>query len=266
MKSKNKKSKIDVLIFMHSIYSPAGELIEWVCKNNKSYKIYFWGVDNMDQLQNLKFDWLVVMGGFQNVDEEDKYPWLKTEKKLIAKAIQQKKIVLGICLGGQLLAEILGAQVGPLSHWELGWSEIKINCDASDNKSDSDISNTVGNYESSDDCKTAVYPLSTVIPKIRLEKVFQHHKYAFTIPSGAQSFARNPHFPNQGFILDDRVIGIQFHPEATKEWVRGCAQRLSHKGPFVQTKSQILEDLKFQEQSRLWFFELLNNLNNLKKI
>jgi len=58
-----------------------------------------------------QFDWLVILGGPMNVYEEQRYPWLTTEKKFIAEAIAQKKIVIGICLGAQLIADVLGARV-----------------------------------------------------------------------------------------------------------------------------------------------------------
>ncbi len=58
-----------------------------------------------------KIDWLVVMGGPMNIYEEDQYPWLTDEKKFIHQAIESQKTVLGICLGAQLIADVLGQHV-----------------------------------------------------------------------------------------------------------------------------------------------------------
>src|SRR3989304_8956916 len=57
------------------------------------------------------FDWLIIMGGSMSVYEEDKYPWLVPEKKFIADSIENKKILLGICLGSQLIADVIGGKV-----------------------------------------------------------------------------------------------------------------------------------------------------------
>ncbi len=57
------------------------------------------------------FDWLVILGGPMNIYEEKTYPWLIREKEFIGEAIAAKKIVLGICLGAQLIADVLGGKV-----------------------------------------------------------------------------------------------------------------------------------------------------------
>jgi GMP synthase-like glutamine amidotransferase len=67
------------------------------------------------------FDWLIVLGGPMNVYEEDKYSWLADEKRFIEKAVRQEKRVLGICLGAQLIATVLGAQVRRNPEREIGW-------------------------------------------------------------------------------------------------------------------------------------------------
>jgi GMP synthase-like glutamine amidotransferase len=63
-----------------------------------------------------EFDWFVVMAGPMNIYEDDKYPWLSKEKRFIRDAIASNKVVLGICLGGQLIAEVLGGKVQKISY------------------------------------------------------------------------------------------------------------------------------------------------------
>ena len=58
-----------------------------------------------------KFDWLIIMGGPMNIYEHSKYPWLIKEKKFIGDVINDGKVVLGICLGAQLMADVLGGRV-----------------------------------------------------------------------------------------------------------------------------------------------------------
>src|SRR5262245_30123602 len=57
------------------------------------------------------YDMLLVMGGEMNVYQEDQHPWLAVEIRAIQQAVQASKAVLGVCLGGQLLAKALGAKV-----------------------------------------------------------------------------------------------------------------------------------------------------------
>jgi len=78
------------------------------------------------------FDWLVVMGGPMNVYEESAYPWLAGEKRLIGDAIGRGRLVLGVCLGAQLIASVLGAAVYRNSHREIGWFPVNRGEDAGD--------------------------------------------------------------------------------------------------------------------------------------
>lgn len=72
-----------------------------------------------------EFDWLVVMGGPMGVYDEIKFPWLTEEKSFIGKSIKSGKIVLGICLGAQLIADVLGAGVFKNQYREIGWFPIE---------------------------------------------------------------------------------------------------------------------------------------------
>jgi GMP synthase-like glutamine amidotransferase len=73
---------------------------------------------------------LVVMGGPMNVDEDDRYPWLAPEKKLIAAHIAAGGRVFGVCLGGQLIARALGAPVTKNAQKEIGWHLVRIHLEA----------------------------------------------------------------------------------------------------------------------------------------
>ena len=70
---------------------------------------------------HLDFNWLIIMGGPMSVCDENRFPWLKDEKVFIKEAIQTGKIVLGICLGAQLIAAALDAPVYKNKHPEIGW-------------------------------------------------------------------------------------------------------------------------------------------------
>ncbi|MBI5582670.1 MAG: type 1 glutamine amidotransferase, partial [Deltaproteobacteria bacterium] len=71
------------------------------------------------------YDWLMVMGGSQHAWEESLHPWLVTEKAGMARALEHRKMILGICFGAQLLSEALGGRVFPQGQKEIGWYPVR---------------------------------------------------------------------------------------------------------------------------------------------
>jgi len=163
------------------------------------------------------FDWLVIMGGPMGVHDEDDYPWLKPEKLFIQTAIDHGKIILGVCLGAQLIAHVLGADVYQNSHREIGWFDIHPCAQAAD----------------------------TIFSSIlaRDLRVFHWHADTFDIPDGAVPLAQSAACRNQGFVKDDRIAGFQFHLETTRESARrlieNCKDELDG-SCYVQSEEQIL--------------------------
>jgi GMP synthase-like glutamine amidotransferase len=77
-------------------------------------------------------DWyngVIALGGSLNVDEEDRFPFLKAEKAMIRRVIEKDKPYLGFCLGHQLLADALGAQVGPNFRRSIGFIQGQVTRD-----------------------------------------------------------------------------------------------------------------------------------------
>lgn len=166
-------------------------------------------------------DWLIIMGGPMNIYEEKLYPWLNREKQFIEEAINAGKIVLGICLGAQLVADALGAKTYKNKYQEIGWFNI--------NKS-SEAENTI---------------LSTAIPE-QIE-VFHWHGETFDIPEGAIALAKSEACENQGFIMGDRIVGLQFHLETTlisaQELIKNCRGQLDG-STYVQSENEILSNIQ----------------------
>ncbi len=77
-----------------------------------------------------EFDWLIIMGGPMNIYEHYRYPWIVREKEFIRRSIDADKIVLGICLGAQLMADVLGGKVHRNEHKEIGWFPVRLTADA----------------------------------------------------------------------------------------------------------------------------------------
>lgn len=164
-----------------------------------------------------EFDWLVVVGGPMNVYEEERYPWLAQEKDLIRRAIDEGKVVLGICLGAQLTADVLGGRVRKNGHREIGWHPV--NLTPAGSKSD----------------------LFGLLPESFVP--LSWHGDTFDIPPGAVRMAESEGCANQAFQLG-RAIGLQVHLEATAEGIenliRNCSDELAGGGRFVQATVEIL--------------------------
>ncbi|MEE9338610.1 MAG: type 1 glutamine amidotransferase [Methylococcaceae bacterium] len=142
----------------------------------KGHKLSSTHLYNNQSLPLVKdIDWLIVMGGSMNIYEEELYPWLSSEKQFIKEAINAGKIVLGICLGAQLIADALGAKIYKNKYQEIGWFNIIKSLEAE---------NTI---------------LSTAIPE--QTEVFHWHSETFDIPEGAITLAKSEACENQGFIL-----------------------------------------------------------------
>lgn len=167
---------------------------------------------NMDD-----FDWLIVMGGAMGIFDEAANPWLAHEKHFIKTAIDAEKTVIGICLGAQLIAHVLGARVFPNPQREIGWYAI----------------------EPSDEISSSA--LGSVFHKPM--EVFHWHSDTFDLPEGAIPIGSSEACRQQGFVYNNTVIALQFHIETTATGVSGmlenCGDDLDE-SRFVQTGSHIL--------------------------
>lgn len=163
-------------------------------------------------------DVLIVMGGPMGVYDEDLYPWLATEKKLISDAIAAGKKIIGICLGAQLIACVLGAKVTRNVHREIGWFPLQIN-------------------------SASNHPVTTILAKCN--KVFHWHGDTFALPANAQLIASSQACENQAYIIDNQIYGFQFHLETTEKsasaLIKHCAEDLDN-STYVQTAEEILQD------------------------
>ncbi len=130
---------------------------------------------------------LIVLGGPMNLDEQQRYPHLSTELALIEQALTQDKPVLGICLGSQLLAHVLGASIHRLPCQEIGWYSLRCPASAA--------------------LDPVVAPLGEVSP------VFQWHGCGFDLPADAEHLASTESWANQAFRYGKHAYGFQFHLE-----------------------------------------------------
>ncbi len=164
-----------------------------------------------------ELDCLVVVGGPMSVWEEERHPWLRTEKRFIEACIRADKPVLGICLGAQLLANVLGARTYKGPHKEIGWF----------------------NVDTTHEGRRPAW-IDRTFPKHF--ETFLWHGDTFDLPQGAIHIARSDAFENQGFVWN-RILALQFHLEVRPAWVEMLAKRDAHElveAPYVQCARTVL--------------------------
>ncbi|MEH2165240.1 MAG: type 1 glutamine amidotransferase [Nostoc sp.] len=200
----------------HVPFEGLASIEQWVIK--KDYILsatQFYNDDTLPSVDDL--DWVIIMGGPMNIYEDDKYPWLILEKHFIQEAIKKNKIVIGICLGSQLIADVLGSKVYKGQEKEIGWYPIKMTTEAQK-------SSVFASFHAS-------------------LTVFHWHGDTFELPLGAVRLASSEVCANQAFIYGDRVLGLQFHLESTQDSVRqiieNCASELVA-GKYIQKPEEML--------------------------
>jgi GMP synthase-like glutamine amidotransferase len=134
---------------------------------------------------------LIFMGGPMSVNDD--LPYLRREEGFIRDAIERGVPVLGVCLGAQLIAHALGAQVRRNPVKEIGWFEIQFSAAAQEDRLFAGFG--------------------------RSETVFHWHGETFDLPAGAVLLASSERSKNQAFRLGSTVYGLQFHPEVTPEMI-----------------------------------------------
>jgi GMP synthase-like glutamine amidotransferase len=188
-----------------------------------------------------KFGMLVVMGGPMGIYDEQEYPWLITEKTFIRAAIEAGRPVLGICLGAQLLADVLGARVSANKEKEIGWFPVT---------------------------RTDAVPsgLKSVLPES--QTVFHWHGDTFDLPAGAVHLYTSVGCRNQAFLYNDRVLALQFHLETTRESAMPLLKNCRHElvpGPWIQTEQEIINGSEKFAGINLTMDRILDYLESLSR-
>jgi GMP synthase-like glutamine amidotransferase len=145
-------------------------------------------------------DVLILLGGYMSVHQTARYPFLQQVKHGLQRWIAAERPLLGICLGGQLLAEAVGSTVTCNSRGERGMLPIELTADG---QSD---------------------PLFAGIPSPFLS--MEWHNDSFDPPSGALQLAATVTCPGQAFRVGKAAYGIQFHPELTSAIVKSWSDKL----------------------------------------
>lgn len=201
---------------MHAPFEGLGVIQTWLME--KSYCLRETHTYRGDALPSVNdFDWLIIMGGPQNLKELEKYAYLKDEVGLIIQALQQDKLILGICLGAQLIAESLGAKTETSPEKEIG-----------------------------------VFPLQ-LTAKGYSDPIMRHFSDEFPaahwhsdmpgLPAAATILAASRGCPRQIIRFKSNVYGLQCHLELTVENIR---EMLNHEqnnvrpNRYTQTREELL--------------------------
>jgi len=175
------------LIIQNDAQEGAGHLLTLIHQRQLMCRtISGWDVDYKN-LQQEDYCALIILGGAQGVYELDKYPYLKDEIDLANSFIMADKPVIGLCLGGQIIATALGGEVLKNEQKEIGWIEIQLSEDATH------------------DDLMMMHPDKA--------QAFHFHGDYFTLPPGCVSLARSELTECQLFRYKKNVYGFQFHAE-----------------------------------------------------
>ncbi|WP_323843810.1 type 1 glutamine amidotransferase [Microbulbifer magnicolonia] len=169
-----------LLVIQHEQGEGPGYIADWAAARSVELEI----VDPKEQvLPDSGYHGLIILGGLTDVHQRRQLAWLAREIDWIGCATRRSVPVLGICLGSQLLAHALGAEVIEMPQEELGWLPVTPMRD---------------------------WGLHTGL-------VFHAHKYRFAIPAGARCLAESKLCPHQAFSVGTNILGLQFHLEWSQQ-------------------------------------------------
>lgn len=153
---------------------------------------------------------LIILGGPMGVYEADRHPHLKVEMRMIEQALKMDIPILGICLGSQLIASVLGAHVRKAPRWELGWCDVQLTAEGRGDSLFKDYAPT--------------------------EKLFQLHQDTFDVPKSAVHLAKSSVCDGQAFRMGEKVYGMQFHLEVDHAMITRWLARTDNR-KIIQTES-----------------------------
>ena len=200
-----------VVLVQNDPLATAGILTEMLEKNGVAFKIIqsFAG-DRFEELTDLTA--VVILGGAMSVNEIQKFPFLVSVKEFILRVVETKIPCLGICLGAQLLAEVLGGKVRRHSNGETGCFSVSLTEEG------------------------ATDPLFQRLPKQFL--TVQAHDDSFELPMGASHLASSRRCRFQAFRWRKFAYGVQFHPEANLQIVSSWDRLGKFQGRFRDAFNQ----------------------------
>lgn len=229
------------LVLQHLEFENAGLIGNVLGKRGYELKNLDATHDDISAFPVNEADIVIILGGPIGVYDGERYPFINQELKLIEKSLKIKKPMVGVCLGAQLIASVLGAKVQPMGKKEIGFSSLQL----------------------TDEGEKSPLALISTTP------VLHWHGDEFEIPEGAKRLAETGICPNQAFSYEN-ILALQFHLEADldyfEHWLVGHAAELSQAG--IDPVNLRNEAKKYQGDLRtkaekifnLWCDDFLKNI------
>ncbi len=199
-----------VTVVQHLAFEDLGSFAQPLRELGHAIRVVQAGVDNVAQAID-DAELLVVLWGPIGVYETDRYPFLVDELAALERRLAARRPTLGICLGAQLIARALGANVYPGGRKEIGWGELQL----------------------------PQAGLQSPLKHLSGVPVLHWHGDTFELPTDAELLASSPVYPHQAFRVGCNVLALQFHPEAlTRQfecWLIGHTGELAAAGLDVPT-------------------------------
>jgi GMP synthase-like glutamine amidotransferase len=235
----------EVLVFQHDPFEDLGFFAEVLDRERATYRAIrlFHGEMPADGWERVAA--LIVLGGPMAVEDDEKFPFLRWEKRIIRAAIDESVPILGVCVGAQLIAATLGARIYRGSVKEIGWSPISIT--------------PHGQVDS----------LLGYLPESAT--VFQWHGDGFDLPAGAVCLASSPHYGIQAFRLGKIIYGLQFHLEVTprmiERWIGERSKDLAS-APYILPEKILVDTQSYAATSKYYgerfLTEFIRRINRAK--
>lgn len=209
------KGQLRLHWLQHVPFEGLGHIEHWASRHD--YRCSATRLYDNERLPEVEpIDLVVIMGGPMNIYQDDIFPWLTAEKLFIEKAIGMGKPIVGICLGAQLIADVLGARIYKGEYAEIGWHKVDLTPNAS----------------GADSFRS--FPLSFT--------PFHWHGDTFDLPENSIHLASSAGCRNQAFEYDKRIVGLQFHLESTRDAVEALITHCGTEivpGKYIQNADDI---------------------------
>ncbi|WEV71134.1 type 1 glutamine amidotransferase [Lactobacillus sp. ESL0785] len=213
-------------ILQHTPNEGPGSILDWA--ESRRHEVYTYHPYQFGYLPTAKeTEMLIILGG--PMSPNDDLQWIKQERSLIKELLAQNKPIFGACFGAQQIAKTLGATIKKAAVKEVGWAP--------------------------------VYLETPIISDLPAKLLALHwHEEMFELPQGSRLLFSSQYHQNQGFVLNHRVLGLQFHFEPKADNVREMVVNdFSYlKGSVLkQTAADVLRQ-PVPEENKTVMFKLLD--------
>ncbi|BAZ49950.1 putative amidotransferase [Nostoc sp. NIES-4103] len=236
----------NAIVIRHLAFEDLGSLAHVL--KQEDYKVTYVeaGLDSLAEIDPLIPDLLVILGGPIGAYDEQDYPFIIDEIRLLERRLASDLPTLGICLGAQLIARTLGARVYPGKEKEIGWGSLELS--------------NAGMHS----------PLAYLAPEHT--SVLHWHGDTFDLPINATLLASTSKYQNQAFSWGKSCLALQFHPEVTalglERWFIGHACEIAGTpgvsvGKLRQDTANYAATLELQAAKfwKAWFASLVTSEN-----